>query len=82
MSTLAAGGRRAGAWRDPARLGWLAFALVAAGFFLLPLYVMAVTSLKGMEEIRAGQVFSLPAQPVLLDPIIRSNSITKTIRIC
>jgi glucose/mannose transport system permease protein len=65
VSTLAAGSRRAGAWRDPARLGWLAFALVAAGFFLLPLYVMAVTSLKGMEEIRAGQVFSLPAQPTL-----------------
>ena len=46
----------------PARLGVYAFLLSAALFFLLPLYVMLVTSLKPMEEIRSGQLFALPLQ--------------------
>jgi glucose/mannose transport system permease protein len=32
-----------------------AFLIVAALFFLLPLYVMIVTSVKPMEEIRQGR---------------------------
>ena len=43
-----------------ARLGIYAFLLSAALFFLLPLYVMLVTSLKSMDEIRAGSIFALP----------------------
>ena len=39
---------------SPARLGVYALLLSAALFFLLPLYVMVTTSLKPMEEIRAG----------------------------
>jgi glucose/mannose transport system permease protein len=39
----------------------LLFALV----FLAPLYVMVVTSLKSMDEIRTGTLLSLPAQPAL-----------------
>ncbi|MFB2605851.1 carbohydrate ABC transporter permease, partial [Rhizobium phaseoli] len=31
---------------------------VAALYYLLPLYVMVVTSLKGMPEIRLGNIFS------------------------
>ena len=31
-----------------------------AAFFLLPFYVMLVTSLKDMEEIRNGSLLSLP----------------------
>ncbi len=45
---------------SPARLGIYAFLLTAALFFLLPLYVMLVTSVKPMEEIRLGNIFALP----------------------
>ncbi len=34
--------------------------LLVAIYYLLPLYVMIVTSLKGMPEIRAGNIFALP----------------------
>jgi glucose/mannose transport system permease protein len=36
--------------------------LVAALYYLLPLYVMIVTSLKGMPEIRLGNIFSPPVE--------------------
>ncbi|WP_198120758.1 carbohydrate ABC transporter permease [Massilia rhizosphaerae] len=60
-----AAARRAGARRTrrrltPARIGLYAFLLAAALFFLLPLYVMIVTSLKTMDEIRQGGIFALP----------------------
>jgi len=38
------------------------FLIVAALYWLLPLYVMVVTSLKGMPEIRLGNVFSPPVE--------------------
>ena len=38
------------------------FLIVAALYWLLPLYVMIVTSLKGMPEIRLGNVFSPPVE--------------------
>lgn len=44
----------------PARLGVYAFLLTSALFFLLPLYVMLVTSVKPMTEIRLGNILSLP----------------------
>jgi glucose/mannose transport system permease protein len=50
---------------NPARLGIYAFLLSAAAFFLLPLYVMLVTSLKSMDEIRQGAIFALPAAPTV-----------------
>jgi len=43
-----------------ARLGIYAFLLSAALFFLAPLYIMIVTSLKSMDEIRLGQLFAWP----------------------
>ncbi|MFZ6638463.1 carbohydrate ABC transporter permease [Undibacterium sp. TC4M20W] len=46
----------------PARIGIYAFLLTAAAFFLLPLYIMLVTSFKSMEEIRLGNIFALPMQ--------------------
>ena len=52
--------RHGGKHLTPARLGVYAFLLSAAMFFLLPLYVMLVTSLKPMEEIRLGHLFALP----------------------
>jgi glucose/mannose transport system permease protein len=59
-------GRPAAAWHrqvTPSRLGLYAFLVCAAAFFLLPLYVMVVTSLKPMSEIRLGDIFALPQQP-------------------
>ena len=44
----------------PARVGTYVFLISAAIFFLMPLYVMLVTSVKPMEEIRLGQIFALP----------------------
>src|SRR5205823_638799 len=40
----------------PARIGLHVFLLTAAALFLLPLYVMLVTSVKPMEEIRLGNL--------------------------
>ncbi len=51
----------------PARIGIYAFLFSAALFFLLPLYVMLVTSLKSMDEIRSGSVLALP-MAVTLEP--------------
>jgi len=36
--------------------------IIVAMYYLLPLYVMVVTSLKGMPEIRMGNVFSPPLE--------------------
>jgi glucose/mannose transport system permease protein len=43
------------------RIGVYAFLVTAALFFLLPLWIMVVTSLKPMEEIRLGNILALPA---------------------
>jgi glucose/mannose transport system permease protein len=48
-----------------ARVGIYAFLFTAALFFLLPLYVMIVTSLKSMDEIRHGGIFALPLAATL-----------------
>jgi glucose/mannose transport system permease protein len=47
------------------RIGLYAFLVIAALFFLAPLYVMVVTSLKPMAEVRAGNILALPAAPSL-----------------
>ena len=43
------------------RIGVYAFLITAALFFLLPPWIMVVTSLKPMEEIRLGNIVALPA---------------------
>jgi glucose/mannose transport system permease protein len=50
----------------PGRIGLYAFLVICALFFLVPLYVMLVTSLKGMPESRQGYVVGLPAAPSLV----------------
>ncbi len=55
----------------PARIGLYAFLLTAAALFLLPLYVMLVTSVKPMEEIRLGNLFALPVR-VTLEPWVQA----------
>jgi glucose/mannose transport system permease protein len=47
----------------PARVGIYAFLLVSSAFFLLPLYVMVVTSLKSSAEVRQAVLFAWPAVP-------------------
>jgi glucose/mannose transport system permease protein len=44
----------------PHQIAILAFLAICALFFCVPLYVIVVTSLKGMDEIRQGDVFALP----------------------
>jgi glucose/mannose transport system permease protein len=47
------------------RIGLYAFIAICAGFFLTPLYVMLITSLKTMPEIRTGNILGLPMKPSL-----------------
>ena len=44
---------------------------VVALYYALPLYVMIVTSLKGMPEIRLGNVFSPPIE-VTFQPWVKA----------
>jgi glucose/mannose transport system permease protein len=45
------------------RIGVYAFLLASALFFLLPLWIMLLTSVKTMDEIRLGNILALPADP-------------------
>ena len=47
--------------------------LVFSCYYLLPLYVMIVTSLKGMPEIRLGNVFSPPVE-ITFEPWVKAWS--------
>ncbi len=48
-----------------ARLTVYAVLCLAAGFFLVPLYAMLVTSLKSAEEVRNSHILALPLAPTL-----------------
>lgn len=69
---MSAVGKRGGQF-GVARLGVYAFLLTAALFFLMPLYIMLVTSFKTMDEIRLGNIFALPVA-VTFDPWITAWS--------
>ncbi|EIM26156.1 carbohydrate ABC transporter permease [Microvirga lotononidis] len=60
MSTLVPQGRRP-QHLTIGRIGVYAFLATAALFFLLPLWIMVMTSLKPMDEIRLGNIVALPA---------------------
>ena len=45
--------------------------IVAAVYYLVPLYVMVVTSLKGMPEIRLGNIFSPPVE-ITFEPWVKA----------
>ena len=47
--------------------------IVFALYYLLPLYVMVVTSLKGMPEIRLGNIFSPPME-ITFEPWVKAWS--------
>lgn len=46
-----------------ARIGLYAFLIVSAVFFMLPLLLVVMNSLKPMEEIRQGNLLALPVNP-------------------
>ena len=58
----------------PGRIGIYAFLVVTALFFLTPLYVMIVTSLKTMGEIRLGTILALPQAPTFEPWIVAWSS--------
>jgi glucose/mannose transport system permease protein len=47
--------------------------IVVALYYILPLYVMVVTSLKGMPEIRLGNIFSPPME-ITFEPWVKAWS--------
>jgi glucose/mannose transport system permease protein len=47
------------------RIGVYAFLLMSALFFLLPLWIMLLTSVKTMDEIRLGNILALPTDPTI-----------------
>ncbi len=47
--------------------------IVIAVYYLVPLYVMVVTSLKGMPEIRVGNIFSPPLE-ITFEPWVKAWS--------
>ncbi len=53
------------------RVGLYVFLITAALFFLLPLFVMLITSVKPMEEIRNGNLLALP-QVFTLQPWVKA----------
>jgi glucose/mannose transport system permease protein len=55
----------------PARIGVYAFLVISALFFLLPFWIMLVTSLKTMDEIRQGSILAWPSVPTI-EPWIRA----------
>ncbi len=66
---------------SPARIGIYAFLIGAAIFYSLPLYIMIVTSLKTLPEIRLGNLFSLPAD-YTFEPWVKAWSEACTGRDC
>lgn len=55
----------------PANIMLYGTLLVVSVYYLLPLYVMVVTSLKGMPEIRMGNVFGPPVE-VTFEPWVKA----------
>ena len=58
---------------DRVRLGVYLVLIAASAFFLVPLWVTVVTSLKSMDEIRVGSIVAIPSSPTL-EPWIKAWS--------
>jgi len=63
------------------RIALYVFLILTALFFLLPVYVMIVTSLKPMAEIRTGNIFAFPID-LTFDAWIKAWSGACTGRVC
>jgi len=55
----------------PARIIIYSILVVAALYYLLPLYVMVTTSLKGLPEIRLGNIFAPPLE-ITFEPWVKA----------
>lgn len=66
---------------SPSRIAIYVFLGVSAIFFLLPVYVMIITSLKPMTEIRTGNLFAFPME-ITLDAWAKAWSSACTGRVC
>ncbi|GLQ10554.1 ABC transporter permease [Devosia yakushimensis] len=66
---------------SPSRIALYVFLILTALFFLLPVYVMIVTSLKPMAEIRTGNIFALP-QTLTFEAWVKAWSGACTGRVC
>ena len=53
---------------NPKRIIIYGIIIVAAMYYLLPLYVMITTSLKGLPEIRVGNIFAPPLEIITIEP--------------
>ena len=66
---------------SPSRIAIYVFLGVSAIFFLLPVYVMIITSLKPMAEIRTSNLFAFPME-ITLDAWAKAWSSACTGRVC
>lgn len=72
MTTNAeASGPRPRSFFTPTRIIIYGIIIVAALYYLLPLYVMITTSLKGLPEIRVGNIFAPPLE-VTFEPWVKA----------
>nr|WP_232489211.1 carbohydrate ABC transporter permease [Rhodobacter amnigenus] len=58
---------------EPRRIMLYAVLLVAVLYYILPLWVMVMTSLKGMPEIRLGNIFAPPVE-ITFEPWVKAWS--------
>jgi glucose/mannose transport system permease protein len=75
MSTITAAdepsGPRPRSFFTPSRIIIYGIIIVAALYWLLPLYVMVTTSLKGLPEIRVGNIFAPPLE-ITFEPWVKA----------
>jgi glucose/mannose transport system permease protein len=58
---------------EPGRIVLYGILCVAAIYYLLPLYIMVMTSLKGLPEVRMGNIFAPPIE-ITFEPWVRAWS--------
>jgi glucose/mannose transport system permease protein len=71
MSTLTPSGPKPRPFFTPSRIMIYSILIVAAIYYLFPLYVMITTSLKGMPEVRLGNIFAPPVE-ITFEPWVKA----------
>lgn len=71
MSTLTPSGPKPRPFLTPSRIMIYSILIVAAIYYLFPLYVMITTSLKGMPEVRLGNIFAPPVE-ITFEPWVKA----------
>ena len=57
----------------PATIILYSILIVAAVYYLIPLYIMTMTSLKGLDEVRLGNIFAPPVE-ITFEPWVKAWS--------